>query len=71
MIQIRNIFQAAPSGIKKDHMQYCGLIAGIFIGMDSIGPKSYAFALFDHKSLAVSMNFDFAREDSDKFSGSL
>lgn len=52
-------------------MQYCGLIAGIFIGMDSIGPKSYAFALFDHKSLAVSMNFDFAREDSDKFSGSL
>ena len=71
MIQRRNVFQAAPSGIKKDHMQYCGLIAGIFIGMDSIGPKSYAFALFNNKPLAVSMNLNLAREDGYKFSGSL
>lgn len=39
--------------------------------MNGIGSNSYAFALFNNKPLAVSMNLNLAREDGYKFSGSL
>ena len=56
--------------IKKNHVQYCRLISCIFVRMNGISSESYTFALLNYKSLTVSMNLNFARENGNKFSGS-